>query len=242
MQLLLETSGVVLRAERYGCGPEVILLHAGGERRQVWRPISRRLAAGGFASIALDQRGHGQSEGSRGDSIDAFAADLQALLSDRGGCPVVVGASLGGFAAMLALGAAARASPSAGLVLVDVVPDPDPERVRAYLAAPPRTLASSPLVTEILGRRADFRAAVARLSAPLMLIRGGRSIVTDGEVENLQRLAPQVLVRSIPEAGHLVAREAPHRLADLLLSFLAQREVRQRHRTAARPTAQPHSR
>ncbi len=224
-----ERTEICLEADLSGYGPEVILLHAGGESRQVWRPIARNLLKKGFASVAPDQRGHGRSGGSRDASIDAFASDLRALIGAVGGCPVVVGASLGGFAAMLALGADAWQSRAAGLVLVDVVPDPDPLKVRAYLDQPQRRMADLPLVTEILGRPGDFREAVRRLSLPLMLVRGERSTVGEDDVERLRGLAPHLQVATVADAGHLVARDAPADLSAVLLSFLSDPVVARRH-------------
>jgi pimeloyl-ACP methyl ester carboxylesterase len=63
------------------------------------------------------------------------------IAQEHGEKPVAVGASLGGIAALLALGQAAekgRAPPFAGLVLVDVVPRMDPrgvEHVQGFMRA-----------------------------------------------------------------------------------------------------------
>lgn len=218
----------MLRADLVGAGPDVVLLHAGGERRQVWQPIAANLVASGFTSIAMDLRGHGESEGSRDDSIFRCAADVQALLDMRDACPVVVGASLGGFAGMLALVEDDRQQAAAGLVLVDVVPDPDPKRVRAFLNRAPGGLGELPIVTEILKHPDEFRAAAHRLTLPMMLVRGEQSAMTDDEVERLRAAVPQLRVATVKGAGHLVARDAPEGLSAELLSFLADDAVRDR--------------
>jgi len=78
----------------------------------------------------------------------------------RAGAIVVVGASLGGLAAIAAL--AANRGPRAvspGLVLVDVVPDPDPNVVRPWLATADSATANAELVDDILGSGPELLAA-----------------------------------------------------------------------------------
>ncbi|MCE3289817.1 MAG: alpha/beta fold hydrolase, partial [Caulobacter sp.] len=120
---VLQRPDTVLRFDQLGAGPDMLLLHAGGERRTVWRPVMRQLAWQ-CRCTAYDQRGHGDSEGDRSAPVTVFGEDTVAMIAQLR-APVVVGASLGGFAALLALDQVER--DVAGLVLVDVVPDPDPE-------------------------------------------------------------------------------------------------------------------
>ncbi len=103
-------------------GRTVILLHGGGQTRHSWDATAKILARRGFTAIAIDQRGHGDSDwADDGDyTFDAFAGDLNEICKqyDR---PVVVGASLGGMASMLAEGRAEHSIMSS-LVLVDITP------------------------------------------------------------------------------------------------------------------------
>jgi pimeloyl-ACP methyl ester carboxylesterase len=108
-------------------GPPVLLLHGGGQTRHAWEKTARRLADVGYRAIYPDQRGHGDSawhEDGHYAFID-YAADLAALLraiiAQSGRRPVVVGASLGGFAAILSEGDLAPGLMRA-LVLVDITP------------------------------------------------------------------------------------------------------------------------
>ena len=106
----------------------VLLLHGGGQTRYAWRNTADRLAQAGMTAYAVDQRGHGDSDwiadGAYG--FDDFAADADHLaraIAERAGRPpVVVGASLGGIAALLAAGKGAQ---FAALVLVDITPRVD---------------------------------------------------------------------------------------------------------------------
>jgi pimeloyl-ACP methyl ester carboxylesterase len=119
-------------------GPPILLLHGGGQTRHAWRLTSQRLVEAGSVAYALDQRGHGDSDWIPDGSyaFRDFAADAtvvaDALTTRAGRAPVVVGASLGGIAALLAEGAAAQAGRRpvfCALVLVDITPRVDVEGV-----------------------------------------------------------------------------------------------------------------
>jgi pimeloyl-ACP methyl ester carboxylesterase len=100
----------------------VLLLHGGGQTRHSWRQTGERLAAAGWATVALDARGHGDSDWAPdGDyTLDALAADLRRVVATLDERPVLVGASLGGMTSLLAQ--AADPGLARGLVLVDVTP------------------------------------------------------------------------------------------------------------------------
>jgi pimeloyl-ACP methyl ester carboxylesterase len=232
MQSLSFKSGdVLLHADRLGSGHGALLLHAGGERRSVWHPVMEKLAAAGFSAMAVDQRGHGESGGERADGVRMFGRDARAALREMPDWPILVGSSLGGFAALLALADDAVQQDAAGLVLVDVTPDPEPKRTRAFLAATTQPdLAENPLVEDILGRADELRAAAAAMRLPVLLVRAGQGAVTEGEVESLRTLIPHLETATVPDAGHLVARDAPEALAAILVDFLSRRAVRERGR------------
>jgi len=110
--------------------PDVLLLHGGNQSAHSWDLVSLYLADR-FHVLALDQRGHGDSEWSRESdySLEARAADALAFLDDQGvRTPIVVGHSMGGMVTMrLALNAPGAAL---ALVLVDVGPELSPQGVR----------------------------------------------------------------------------------------------------------------
>ncbi len=207
---------VLLRGEEAGVGPTVLLLHAGGERRQVWTPVIDVLIDAGFRCVAFDQRGHGDSGGSQ-QALAPCAADVAAMLhAEPPGC-VVVGASLGGLAAIAALGDPAVRARVAGLVLVDVVPNLEPPQVRRFLAAGGLLDAHTEIVEDILAQVPRLRQITAELDLPVLLVRGGSgSAVTAGDVDQLLHLAPQATVIRICGAGHLTARDQPAELAQTI--------------------------
>lgn len=125
----IPANGVRLRADDRGDrdAPPVILLHGGGQTRHAWDETAVALAERGWRSLAVDQRGHGESQWAPDGGYDAgdFAADLRDVVTYAGGTPAIVGASLGGMASLLALGAPSPPEgpgpvPAAGLVVVDV--------------------------------------------------------------------------------------------------------------------------
>lgn len=227
--LVLPCAGIVLYGEAVGAGPPAVLLHAGGERRGVWSPVAKALGDAGCSSVAYDLRGHGDSAGASAERLDDLAGDVSQMIAATNTAPVLVGASLGGFAAMRALADRELERRTAGLVLVDVVPDPPLARTRAWLARNAGAPADGPIVDDILARGPELRGIVSRLQLPVLLIRGGRhSALHDDDVERFARLATHGMTASIPEAGHLVARDAPTSLARLIASLLVEPRARSR--------------
>ncbi|MEM1114421.1 MAG: alpha/beta hydrolase [Pseudomonadota bacterium] len=119
------SGGIVLAAHAYGNpgDPAVILSHGGGQTRHSWGSTAELLAQAGWYAVAYDHRGHGGSSWSEdGDyHIDRFAEDQLELAKQLPGRPVLVGASLGGLAAIIAEGEHHEDVFSA-IILVDIVP------------------------------------------------------------------------------------------------------------------------
>ena len=139
--------GVRLAADVAGPegGAPVVLLHGGGQTRASWKGAAGALAARGYRAVSLDLRGHGDSDWPvDGDyELDRFVDDLAGVLPLLGGPAVLVGASMGGLTALLAVGE--RGLPAAALVLVDVTPRIEPEgvgKIRAFMTASPEGFAS----------------------------------------------------------------------------------------------------
>jgi esterase len=103
---------------------------AAGLTAHTWDLVCLALRAD-FHCLALDQRGHGDSEWSPvlDYSPDAHARDIRGLIEQLGlEQPVLVGHSLGGLNAMVL--AATAAEELGGIALVDVGPDPPPGAVK----------------------------------------------------------------------------------------------------------------
>jgi pimeloyl-ACP methyl ester carboxylesterase len=133
--------GVTLVADVRGSDDSwpVLLLHGGGQTRHAWGSTAERVAEMGWRTVSVDLRGHGDSQWApNGDySFSAFSADILAVADQLGRPPVLVGASLGGVAAMLAEGTSDR-TVSVGLVLVDITPKAGRkgvERIRDFMVS-----------------------------------------------------------------------------------------------------------
>jgi pimeloyl-ACP methyl ester carboxylesterase len=133
--------GIHLVADVWGDDSDwpVLMMHGGGQTRHAWGGAAKVLAGDGWKAVCLDLRGHGDSEWAlNGDySFSAFAADCVAVADQLGRPPVLVGASLGGVAAMLAEGASDRVVSSA-LVIVDITHRSNPEgiqRIRHFMSS-----------------------------------------------------------------------------------------------------------
>jgi pimeloyl-ACP methyl ester carboxylesterase len=98
----------------------ILFLHGSGQTRQSWTKAMGAVVARGYRGITLDLRGHGDSGWSPdgGYTLDLFAQDLLRVLDALPAPPIVVGASLGGLAGMLA--AAQAPERLRALVLVDI--------------------------------------------------------------------------------------------------------------------------
>jgi pimeloyl-ACP methyl ester carboxylesterase len=105
----------------------VVFLHGGGQTRRSWGRAAAAVAERGWQAVTVDFRGHGESDWSAdGDyRVTTFATDVLEVLRHLPPRPVLVGASLGGFTAMLLAGELAPDTVRA-VVLVDIVPNMDP--------------------------------------------------------------------------------------------------------------------
>ena len=117
----------------------VLFLHGGGQNRFSWKSTSQILADEGLHVVALDSRGHGDSDRApdANYTVDALVEDTLAVLEQIGRPTVLIGASMGG---MTALPVAHQAGPDkvTKLVLVDVVPRYEKDgsaRIREFMAS-----------------------------------------------------------------------------------------------------------
>ncbi|MEL6530034.1 MAG: alpha/beta hydrolase [Pseudomonadota bacterium] len=121
--------GLSLAAEAVGDegAMPILLAHGGGQTRRAWKRVTGDLAKAGYRAIAIDMRGHGDSDWAASGAYDIrdFASDLVAIASQMDRAPALVGASLGGLAGMIAEGHLAPDS-FASMTLVDIAPRMEP--------------------------------------------------------------------------------------------------------------------
>ena len=156
------SGGLMLAATTWGDegAPPVLLLHGAGQSRNAWRHTAQALAEAGRYAIAVDHRGHGESDWPElaDYEFSHYADDIDQLLQQLTGPPLVIGASLGGIAALVAQGRSPEQRYEA-LVLVDVTPAMQfsgVRRILGFMAAHPDGFESleqaSVLIADYTGR------------------------------------------------------------------------------------------
>lgn len=150
------SDGGQLSVDRRGdpSAPIILLLHGAGQTRHSWARAATRLADEGFCALAVDLRGHGESDpAADGDyTRQAFTDDVLELRRQIGPLFGIVGASLGGISALLA-GDQYSGSLCEAIVLVDIAPrieQDGAERILAFMADRPDGFASLEEVADAL--------------------------------------------------------------------------------------------
>lgn len=103
--------------------PVMLMLHGGGQNRHSWKNTGQILAARGFRVIAVDTRGHGDSDRAPNAnySSTAMIGDVTRIIEAIGAPVVLIGASMGGLTGIMVADALGPERVTK-LVLVDVVP------------------------------------------------------------------------------------------------------------------------
>jgi pimeloyl-ACP methyl ester carboxylesterase len=135
--------GVTIRGDAWGDpgGRVVILQHGGGQTRHAWRGAGETLGEAGYYAIAMDSRGHGDSDWPEDASYEPEmnVQDLLAVVESVGAQqPILVGASMGGSTSLLAVGTGRL--DAAARVLVDIAPRIELEgskKIKAFMDQKP---------------------------------------------------------------------------------------------------------
>lgn len=233
----VRVNGVRLGCREAGdpAGQPVVLLHGSGSSARTWDRFAARLTAAGHRAIAVDLRGHASSARTRDYALASIRDDVLDLLAVRRlREPVLVGHSVGGYAAL----AAALAAPDrvARLVLED-------------LAAPPRQAGPGPGVSPvrllagvvgILTVRRDYHlralgtilrqltrpdaawwGRLGEVRQPTLILSGGAtSCIPPGRLAEAAAAIPGARLATIP-VGHRVHSLAPERFAAEVMAFIS---------------------
>jgi pimeloyl-ACP methyl ester carboxylesterase len=243
------TSGGVRLAVRDsgGHGRTAVLLHGLGNPQRSWDRVAPLLAPH-LRVVTYDQRGHGASAAASDYSLDAFLADLQAVLDALAlEDPLLVGHSLGG---LLAVEHAAAHSGCVGVVGVDgglriERPPIGWAEVQAQLDRPVTRLLSRVATAAGMGARLSFaelrrvadeaaereenlEEAYARLTCPVLVVLAGKAdpvphgeamlAAVDTAATRLRQLHPEVRLARLA-CGHAIPLERPRELANLIIGF-----------------------
>ena len=220
-----------------GNGTTAVLLHGLGAPQRSWDRVAPLLAPH-LRVVTYDQRGHGASAAADDYPLDAFLADLQAVLDTLAlQQPLLVGHSFGG---LLAVDHAAAHPGCAGVVAVDgglkvERPPVGWADVQAQLDRPVTRLLSRAVTAIGMGaadeaaRREDhLEEAYARLPCPLLVVLAGKAdpvphgeamlAAVDTAAARLQQRHPQIKLARLP-CGHNIPIARPRELADLIVRF-----------------------
>jgi pimeloyl-ACP methyl ester carboxylesterase len=235
--LIESKSGIRLVAdvERQDCASSVLFIHAGGENRSVWKPIAPAMAALGWRTVAMDLRGHGDSDRAPSYLLDDFVDDVVTVVARLCGRPlVIVGGSIGGILGAIVAGEA-RASVD-GLVPLDTPtrlpsmegPRSEVRKIASAQARGAEAVASldpkfldGGFLEDIDRHPHRLRRATQRLGIPVLIIGGERSRYRTHVAEAAAREdIPHAAIEYAP-GGHLVARDCPAQVSRLIVEFVS---------------------
>jgi pimeloyl-ACP methyl ester carboxylesterase len=228
--------------------PPLLLIHGAGGTHMHWPAALRRLPD--WTVYALDLPGHGKSAGPGRDSIAAYCdvvyGCVQALELKR---VVLCGHSMGGaivqdfalhypgrLAGIVLVGTGARLRvapailegirsdfPATVRTIADWVHDKNvPEQLKRLYVQ--RTLENDPEVMYgdfYACDQFDRRADVGRIETPALVVCGSNDVMTPPKFsESLAQSLPHARLALIPNAGHMVALEAPEAVTEAMVDFL----------------------
>jgi pimeloyl-ACP methyl ester carboxylesterase len=134
----IELHGISIHYHDWGnpAGAPVVFLHGGGLTAHTWDAVCLGLRAD-YHCVAIDFRGHGDSEWSEDYRIDAYVQDVRAFLDATGLKQInLVGMSMGG---LVAVRYAGRFQDLCSLVVIDIGPEMGQEkgaqRIQAFIDA-----------------------------------------------------------------------------------------------------------
>jgi len=208
-------------------GTPAVMLHGLGSRAATWDRIAAGLAGRGYRTLALDQRGHGDSARTADYSFELLRDDVAAFAAAlRLGRFVLIGHSMGGTAACLY----AERFPDRLTALV--LEDTPPPHYRSTLRIPDQPPADVPfhwpLAPAISAQFADPDPAwwddLVKITAPTLVLAGGPTshVPQDLLAEAAARIPDGRLV-TVDGAGHHIHREYPAEFLAHLTAFLAER-------------------
>jgi len=208
--------GLRLAADSFGPpdGPPVVLLHGGGQTRHAWGGTAAVLAREGWHALAVDQRGHGDSQWAEDGNyaFEAFGRDVDTFARQLSEPPVLVGASLGGIASLFAVGE--LKTPARGLILVDVAVRMEAEgviRIVEFMTARPDGFTSLEDAAEAIAEYLPHRKRPSDLSGLAKNLRQGE----DGRYR--WHWDPRFMLRD--EGPRSLRPEMPARLEEMARSL-----------------------
>ncbi|HET7602203.1 MAG TPA: alpha/beta fold hydrolase [Gemmatimonadales bacterium] len=208
----IRTGTDTLAAWQWGTqGPLAILLHGWGSRAARWHPLVPALVEDGFQVLAYDQPAHGQSSGQLA-SLPQFIRAFESVVGRLGQAPaLVVGHSLGGSAAAIAL----HRGVSAGRVVLLSAPSEQREYAERFARTVGLPDEARDLMTDNLSRRLGFTwsdldlpALVSSVKVPALVIHDRQDLdVGFSHAERIVAAWPGAELLATSGTGHSGALE-----------------------------------
>lgn len=222
----IDVGDVRLSQRVWECGrpthPPVVLLAATGETAADWDAVAAELSRDRVVR-SVDLRGHGDSDWPGEYSLRLMCADIMGLLRRSENRTDLVGHSLGGLVACLAV---AAAPDTVRKLALEDVPMPHP-RPSALPRRPAGRLEFDWRVIEQVRPEIDNPAlewpdVVRRITVPTLVIAGGsRSAIPQQHVMELAGMLVNGRLTSI-DAGHMIHATKPEEFLEHLIAFLAE--------------------
>jgi uncharacterized protein len=191
--------------------PGIVIAHGAGSRKENHADFARLAAAGGWAALNFDTRGHGASEGEMSpEAVGDVIRMVRLLVAQEGVDPhrvVVRGSSMGGF---LAIHAAAAAPEIAGVIAI--CPAGEKDLSRGLRRGELEMRIGDPLALEAWLAERDLRDAVERIGGrPLILLHaeGDEEIPSDWSEELYAHAAEPRKLILVPGGDHRSLQHDP---------------------------------
>ena len=207
--------------------PGIVILHGAGSRKENHADFARAAASFGWAAIAYDQRGHGQSTDEMAPGALGDATTMARLIADIDGVDpgrvCLRGSSMGG---MLAIHAAAISDAIAGAIAI--CPAREQGLLRALRRGDLEVRADEPALEAWLGEHDVAEAVELMAGRPLLLIHAkGDDRVPYTSSQELYAHASDPCKLILLPGGHHQSAQHDGELHGIALRWL-QRELEQR--------------
>lgn len=197
----------------------IVILHGAGSCKENHHDYARAAAAVGFAAIAFDQRGHGDSEGMMGggvlDDTAAVSQRLRSRIEDPDAPIALRGSSMGGYLAIVA------AAPVNAAAVVAICPASAIGLRRGLESGALRFPGDTAALDRFLSTH-DASTAVDSLNAPLLLLHAeGDEVVPVAHSRELAGRMTNAQSRLIAlPGGHHRSIQHDHELQSYTLRWL----------------------
>jgi len=187
----------------------VAILHGASSCKESHHDFARVVLAAGFAALAFDQRGHGESDGAIDgralDDITAMTARLRAAIGDPAAPVALRGSSMGGYFALVA------AAPVGAAAVVAICPAGAEDLRRGLNSGALNFAADVPALDNLLAAH-ELPDTVAALEMPVLLLHaeGDHQVPVEHSRELARHLrSPRSRLITLPGGHHRSIQHDP---------------------------------